>query len=148
MKNDYGTEEMYFEVKAKCGHVGRNNYVIKSFGVMAYDGKEAAAKARKLPRVKHDHKDAILSVEKITLERYSQILREHGNDPYFTCSNIQQQRELCKELELIADAHGKTASYKKSGKSVRAVYSHGEKVRKPRKFSFCDDDCDYGMNVI
>ena len=49
-----------YEVCAKCGHVGRYNYVDKIFAVKASSGKEAAAKVRNFPRVKHDHKDAIL----------------------------------------------------------------------------------------
>ncbi|MGN1372736.1 MAG: hypothetical protein ACI4VK_01660 [Candidatus Coproplasma sp.] len=56
---------MYFEVQAKCGHVGRHNYVIKNFYVKAESGKEAARKIRLAPRVKHDRKDAIIRVKQI-----------------------------------------------------------------------------------
>ena len=51
---------MFYRVKAKCGHVGRNNYIVKNFYVVASSGKEAAHKVRYFPRVKHDRKDAYL----------------------------------------------------------------------------------------
>ena len=60
----------YFKVVAKCGHVGRHRYIVKDFYIVANDGKEAAFKVRHLPRVKHDRKDAILSVEAIAKDEY------------------------------------------------------------------------------
>ena len=46
------------------------------FAVVAENGKEASKKVREFPRVKHDHKDAILRCDKITLEyRIQTILR-------------------------------------------------------------------------
>ncbi len=53
----------YFIVTAKCGHVGRDNYIPIDFAVKAESASKAASYARDLPRVKHDHKDAILSVQ-------------------------------------------------------------------------------------
>ncbi len=58
----------YFKVTAKRGHVGRRHYIVKAFYIEANSGKEAAFKVRYTPRVKHDRKDAILSVEAITKE--------------------------------------------------------------------------------
>ena len=52
----------YYEVLAKCGHVGKKHYVPVKFAVIAEDGKEAAKMVRYFPRVKHNHKDAILNV--------------------------------------------------------------------------------------
>lgn len=86
---------MYFNVKAKCGHVGMNNYIVKSFGVIAENGKEAAEKCRWFPRVKHHYKDAIISVTKITKDEFDNIIEEHKHDPFFTCSSIQEQKMLC-----------------------------------------------------
>lgn len=57
----------YYKVRAKCGHVGRNNYIIKPFFVKANDGKEAAKIVRNTPRVKHDHKYAIIDVKEKNL---------------------------------------------------------------------------------
>jgi len=81
-----------FAVEAKCGHVGRNNYIIKRFAITAENGKEAAQKARFLPRVKHDHKDAILSVQLLDEVSYLELLNKNRQDPYFRCKNIQEQK--------------------------------------------------------
>ena len=56
----------YYKVDAKCGHVRRGHYIVKAFYIKADNGKEAAAKVRMLPRVKHDWKDAINEVKKIS----------------------------------------------------------------------------------
>ena len=56
----------YFKVVAKCGHVKRDKYYEGTFYVYARDAKGAAAFVRQFPRVKHNHKDAIISVDKIT----------------------------------------------------------------------------------
>lgn len=85
-----------YEVCAKCGHVGRNYFVDKVFAVMASNGKEAAAKVRNYPRVKHDHKDVIRYVQIIDPFRYADIVAANKADPYFSCHNIQEQRRLCK----------------------------------------------------
>ena len=37
---------MYYKVLAKCGHVGRNNYIEKDFFIKANSGKEAAYRVR------------------------------------------------------------------------------------------------------
>ncbi len=84
-----------YEVCAKCGHVGQNYYVDKIFAVIAADGKEAAAKVRQFPRVKHHHKDAIRYVEKISRERFSEIICMNTVDPFLLCHNIQDQRRNC-----------------------------------------------------
>ena len=81
-----------FKVTAKCGHVGRNHYVVKNFPVQASNGREAAKIARDLPRVKHHHKDAIINVEEITLSEYYLLIQQNCNDPYFRCHNVQDQR--------------------------------------------------------
>lgn len=86
---------MYFDVKAKCGHVGMNNYIVKSFAVVADNGKEAAEKCRWFPRVKHHYKDAIISVVKISKDEFDKIIEEHRRDPFFTCASVQEQKMLC-----------------------------------------------------
>ena len=44
-----------FAVICKCGHVGRNNYILITFPVIANSKKEAARIARSIPRCKHHH---------------------------------------------------------------------------------------------
>ncbi|MCQ2772556.1 MAG: hypothetical protein MJ238_04705 [Bacilli bacterium] len=75
----------YFKVVAKCGHVGRRFYVPVQFAIRAQNGKEAAKKARDLPRVKHDHKDAILQVKEISYYEFKAINQVNKNDPYLQC---------------------------------------------------------------
>lgn len=103
----------YYEVKAKCGHVGKNNYIIKSFYVYAASGSEAALITRKIPRVKHDRKDAIVSVTKITEEEYEQGINKNSNDLYFQVSNKQDQTMYCDGIDQLICKEEEQASYKR-----------------------------------
>ena len=71
----------YFKVNAKCGHVGKGNYINIDFAVIASNAKEAAAKARFFGRVKHHYKDAINSVKEIGYEEFNELLAELKSDP-------------------------------------------------------------------
>lgn len=82
----------YYRVEAKCGHVRKSHYIIKSFYVKADSGKEAAAKVRMFPRVKHNWKDAINTVCKISQEEYVYGCVEVNNDLYFKVTNSTEQR--------------------------------------------------------
>ena len=82
----------YFKVVAKCGHVGRHHYIAKDFYIVANDGKEAAYKVRYLPRVKHDRKDAILSVDAITEAEYLEGKALQAKDMYFSVHSSTEQR--------------------------------------------------------
>lgn len=113
----------YFEVVAKCGHVGRGHYVPISFAIEARDGKEAARIARQLPRVKHHHKHAILSVSKINFERYQEIIREHHNDPYLRCRSKHEQIKI-ENLEdrTLIDPRNQRVKYDKKERQERVAY--------------------------
>ena len=84
----------YFKVVAKCGHVGRNKCIWITFATMAENGKEAAKRVRDFKRVKHDHKDVIASVTKITFEEFVEIKNQNDADPYLHCKNRQEQRKI------------------------------------------------------
>ena len=85
-------EKKFFAVEAKCGHVGGSNFYIKiPFYVEAASGSDAAAIVRKRPRVKHDRKDAIISVNEISYCEYKKGCEEFNNDPYNLCQNKQEQ---------------------------------------------------------
>ena len=116
---------MYYAVCVKCGHVGKNYYVDKILAIEAESGKEAAAAARDYPRVKHHHKDAVRSVRKISGEEYASILESNRRDPYFSCRNIQQQRELCH----LARKPEETAPFPENRKEPR---NHHGRVRDKR----------------
>lgn len=81
----------YYEVKAKCGHVGRNNYILKRFYIKANNGKEAAKTVKAMPRVKHHQKDVIQSVSKISLVQYDLGRKAMEDDMYFRVTNKQEQ---------------------------------------------------------
>ena len=61
--------------------------------IKAENGRDAASKARCNPRVKHDHKDAILEVIKICYDEYQAGNSENRRNPYFHCTNVQEQRK-------------------------------------------------------
>ena len=90
----------YYAVTVKLGHVGRNKYIIKTLPIKAENGKKAANIARWTGRVKHHAKDAILEVEMIDYDQYIFLEQNKERDPYFHCSNIQDQRIECGDTLL------------------------------------------------
>lgn len=84
----------YFKVTCKCGHVGIKHFIRISFPVIAATGKGAAEIARYIPRVKHDHKDAILDCKEISFEQYKELQQINRNDPYLFCKNKQEQEMI------------------------------------------------------
>ena len=89
----------YFEVTVKFGHVGKNKYYKGNIYLKAENGKEAASKARACPRVKHDHKDAILSVTELDYETFQKLWEQNENISYFSCYNVQEQRDCLCEIQ-------------------------------------------------
>ena len=89
----------YFEVTVKFGHVGKNKYYKGNIYLKAENGKEAASKARACPRVKHDHKDAILSVTELDYETFQKLWEQNENISYFSCYNVQEQRNCLCEIQ-------------------------------------------------
>jgi hypothetical protein len=92
----YETEagQYLYAVNAKCGHVGRHRYMPITFPVCAETRKEAAKVVRSFPRVKHDHKNAILSVRQISLSEYNELIDINNNDPYLSMKSKYQQKEI------------------------------------------------------
>ena len=88
----------HYLVKAQFGHVGRNNYIIKTIPVYAEDGKDAAYKVRWMGRVKHNRKDAIIEVRECTLEEYLEQKEINACDPYFSAHSKQEQVALCEDI--------------------------------------------------
>ena len=85
---------MFFEVQAKCGPVGRNNYIVKNFYIRTDSAKRAAKIIRQAPRVKHHQKDAIVKVREIEREEYVQGVIRMQEDPYFNVNNSSDQKRL------------------------------------------------------
>lgn len=91
----------YYIVKTKCGHVGKNKYIVIDFPVVAENGKEAAKKARNYPRVKHHQKDAIINVLEVSYEDYLNCIENNNSDEYLKCSNRQEQNRISNIYERI-----------------------------------------------
>ena len=85
---------MFFEVKAKCGHVGKNKYIVKNFYNKTDNAKKAAFIIRNTPRVKHNHKDAIRQVREITYEEYIEGVKQNKKDLYFHIHNSSDQKRI------------------------------------------------------
>ena len=113
----------FYEVIAKCGHVGRNKYIPIKFTVEAESGKDAAAMVRRFPRVKHDHKDAILSVAKIDSTRYLEINAINDNNPYLKCKSKYEQRLIVGlDQQLEEDFHGVKERHDKQKRYDKVAY--------------------------
>ncbi|MFI3329582.1 MAG: hypothetical protein R3Y05_03720 [bacterium] len=80
-----------YKVVAKCGHVGRRNYIPIAFAVKANSGKEAAKKVKGYSRVKKHLKDNIISVNEICVEDFNILIDLNNNDNYLHSENKQQQ---------------------------------------------------------
>lgn len=135
-----------FEVVCKCGHVGKSHYIPVAFAVKAANGKEAARIARFFPRVKHDHKDAILSVREIDYAKFLSITEDLEYDPYMHCSNIQEQNCIDLTERLIAEKSTRVYS-KYEVREGKTFYFGKKKIRNPKKYvvnmhelRYSDDD--------
>ena len=114
-----------------------NNYILKWLYTKAENGKEAAKIVRNMPRVKHDHKDAIKEVKKIEYDEYITGLKIMESDMYFQVHNSTEQR-LCncvKKEDIYPELT--EANYKKerNGQKVRymALKENIEKAIKNRR---------------
>ena len=120
----------YFKVLAKCGHVGRNNYILKWFYVKAESGEDAAKDVRDTPRVKHHHKDAIREVHEISLEDYFNGKKLMSNDKYFQVHSRKESRLYnCEKPEDIYPEE-EIIKYKKKRNGRRIKYQFLEKKSK------------------
>lgn len=113
----------FYKVEAKCGHVGKDYYFPGELYITAENGREAAAVARRMPRVKHDHKDAILSVSEIDADSYILGKESSMSNPYWLCKNIQEQRVHCVNLDKELFAEVEKTHYLKHRNTTRRTYN-------------------------
>jgi len=99
VKNNRGVTLKYYEVTVKFGHVGKNKYYRGNLYLKAENGKDAACRARACPRVKHDAKDAILSVTELDYETFLELCKCNEKISYFSCYNVQEQRDCLCEIQ-------------------------------------------------
>lgn len=119
---------MYYKVLVKCGHVRKTKYILKYIYIKANDGKEAAKIARKTPRVKHDHKDAIREVKEIEFDEYLNGLKKMDKDMYFKIHNSSDQRIYNFTNEVKIYSEDKIINYKKNrnGRRLRETINKKE----------------------
>jgi hypothetical protein len=125
----------FFEVAAKCGHVGRGRYYQGLFYVRAENGKAAAAIVRMMPRVKHNRKDAIIAVTRVDYAVYKKGNAAHRRNPYFDCHNIQEQllilakltRDIHSETDIIEDERHISSDRQAKRKALLRYYRKMDK---------------------
>lgn len=133
----------YFEVIAKCGHVGRNHYYEGHFFIKAHNAKNASKYVKTKPRVKRDHEDAILSVSEVTYKEYLDGVESMKNNPYFNCCSKYEQEEKWEEIKENVYEETETQityrkMYRKDYRQKRSEYTNiyidGQRMRNPYKY--------------
>ena len=125
----------YYEVTAKCGHVGRGYYIPIGFAVRAETASEAATVTRTMPRVKHDHKDAILSVREVDVFEYDDLQEVNRYDPYLQC---RSRREQMMEYDAIYNRlveERRNSVWCEKELSEKAVYDGKKRIRNVRRYA-------------
>lgn len=125
----------YYIVTAKCGHVGRDRFIPIAFAVMAASGAEAAALTRTMPRVKHHHRDAILSVEKTDWFAYAEQRFINSFDPYLLCGNKREQRQEAEAIDHRVETEPVEEKRRMKTVSEKAVYDGKRRIRNVRRYA-------------
>lgn len=112
----------YLKVLAKCGHVERHKYISIVFAVLAENGNEASKKVRQFPRIKHNHKDAILRCDKIILEQFLQIKEINNNEPYLCCKSTHEQKKIFDLQYKLEDDYQNRKIHSKEERLDRVTY--------------------------
>ncbi len=121
----------YYEVTAKCGHVGRGKYTEVDFYVKAINGSEAASKVRLFPRVKRDHPRAISRVRQITASEFMEGRNRNNQNPYLQATSVQEQRRNCDELVIVDGDWRKDCGNRKLPRSEKRLPL---KIKDPWKY--------------
>ena len=124
----------YFKVLAKCGHVGKGFYYEGAFYVKSDDAKKAAAYVRTLPRVKHDHKDAIISVEELSKKEFEAGIENRHNQAYFQCINSSEQHNHMEDIAPYLRKEEKKTFNSRGETSNKKVYCGKTLIRKPKQY--------------
>nr|MCR5786790.1 hypothetical protein [Acholeplasmatales bacterium] len=105
----------------------------------AETGKEAAKLTRFFPRVKHDHKDAILDCKEVSYEEFLELNTINLNDEYLKCHSRQQQSLIDLSDRLEDDNHYKEDKFRhipsKEDKLKRKQRIEYKKKREQNQFS-------------
>lgn len=111
----------YFEVIAKGGHVGRDKYYECHFPVCAPNKEIASLYSKNLPRIKKDHKDAILEIIEVTKEEFLSICQKFDINPYFHCNSKHEQNENFKEIRKNLQEETEVSRIRKEEKKAQSA---------------------------
>lgn len=130
----------YYNVTAKCGHVGRENYIPISFAVKANSAKEASKRVRNFPRVKHDHKDAILSCKEINEEEFNNLVKINNNDSYLTCKSKREQKQTSDLINrLVLDPNYISFNKKRGEDKLQKISFKLKKFKEQSKYDWYEE---------
>ena len=130
----------YYNVTAKCGHVGRENYIPISFAVKANSAKEASKRVRNFPRVKHDHKDAILSCKEINEDEFNNLVKINNNDSYLTCKSKREQKQTCDLINrLVLDPNYISFNKKRGEDKLQKISFKLKKFKEQSKYDWYEE---------
>ena len=130
----------YYNVTAKCGHVGRENYIPISFAVKAQNAKEASKRVRNFPRVKHDHKDAILSCKEINEDEFNSLLELNNNDSYLTCKSKREQKQTCNLINrLVLDPNYISFNKRRDEEKLQNISFKLKKFKEQSKYDWYEE---------
>jgi len=129
-------------VQARCGHVGNGCYIPVSFALIAESASKAAEQARRLPRVKHDNKQAIISVKPLSFTEYRQLKHENFQDPYLHCSSVQDFRcipDIENRIERVFRPDSR-AHRPETAADKKQFFDHKERIRNVRNYMRLNPD--------
>lgn len=103
----------YYLVTAKCGHVGKGNYIEIEFPTYAKSAHDASQLVLTRPKVKKHLKNAITAIYEIDYEEYLKRLDSFKNNEYI---KSHYKKEIS-TLDLIINRIDSPIIYKSSFKS-------------------------------
>ena len=119
----------YYKVTAKCGHVGKGNYVPINFAVKAENASEASQIAKRFPRVKKQLWDCIIACAEISKKEYKELIYINKNDPYLNCRCARDHALVVNEDERVIRMEKTYSRHKvepvKNMKYRKALYELG-----------------------
>ena len=87
-------------------------------------------------RVKHDRKDAILDVKKITPEEYAELKAKTESDGYFLSHSKQEQMRLCPDIREEKVLLKREALHDKDERRRRISYKMKKEKLKQESYNF------------
>jgi hypothetical protein len=139
----------WFKAECKFSHVGRGKFIIKIIAVRAISSDAASEYILHMPRIKKNIKDAIISMNEITIAEFYEITQAMSQDPYFKAPNIQIQRQCCTDL-IIYEIEKSEKPQKRTNTNAQ-LFHRKKQIKNPHYYSRLydlydnrDEVCFYG----